>query len=118
MSASEPRSSFRVAGGFARANPVPTTVQSFLSKAVATCLPSRPVAPVMRAVFAMVVVVRSLGAFRDRGVVDRELCHQPAESLLTRRSARLSYLHSHVHALKAAYYSVATVHEVVSETSR
>jgi len=73
MSASEPRSSFRVAGGFARANPVPTTAQSCLSKALTTCLPSRPVAPVMRAVFAMVVVVRSLGAFRDRGVVDREL---------------------------------------------
>ena len=51
--ASEPRSSFKIDGGFARVNPVPTTCHSFLSNAVTTCRPSRPVAPVMRAVLVI-----------------------------------------------------------------
>jgi hypothetical protein len=56
-SASEPRSSFKMAGGLAREKPVPTTFQSCLLKAVTTCRPRRPVAPVIRAVLAMAMYV-------------------------------------------------------------
>ncbi len=56
-SSSELISSFKIVGGFARVNPVPLTSQPARSKALTTCLPSRPVAPVMRAVFAMVVML-------------------------------------------------------------
>ena len=66
-STSDPRSSFRIDGGLARVKPVPVTSQPALSKTFTTCLPSRPVAPVMRAFFAILMV---------RGVVlvDGELC--------------------------------------------
>lgn len=50
---SEPRSSFTIEGGFARVNPVPVVSHPARWKAFTTCLPSRPVAPVIRAVFAM-----------------------------------------------------------------
>lgn len=53
-SASEPKSSFKIAGGFARVKPVPTTSQPCLWNAFTTCRPSRPVAPVIRALFAMI----------------------------------------------------------------
>jgi hypothetical protein len=64
-SASLPRSSFRIDGGLARVNPVPMTFQLALWKAFTTCLPSRPVAPVMIAVFAIVVVVAGIGRKAD-----------------------------------------------------
>lgn len=51
---SEPRSTFKIVGGLARENPVPTAFQSSRSNAFTTCLPSKPVAPVMSAVFAIV----------------------------------------------------------------
>jgi hypothetical protein len=60
-SASLPRSSFRIDGGLARVKPVPTTFQLALWNAFTTCLPSRPVAPVIIAVFAIVVVVGGIG---------------------------------------------------------
>ena len=50
---SEPRSSFTIEGGFARVNPVPVVSHPARWKAFTTCLPSRPVAPVIRAVFAI-----------------------------------------------------------------
>ena len=56
IDASLPRSSFMIDGGLARVNPVPTTFQPPLWKDLTTCLPSRPVAPVTSAVFAIVVV--------------------------------------------------------------
>ena len=53
--AEELRSSLMIEGGFARVNPVPTTSNPCLWNALTTCLPSRPVAPVIRAVFVMMV---------------------------------------------------------------
>lgn len=66
---SEARSSFTIEGGFARVNPVPTTSHPCLWNAFTTCLPSRPVAPVMRAVFAIVVQLSGeLGGSRSQRV--------------------------------------------------
>ena len=46
---SSPRSSLMMSGGFALEKPVPTTSHSLVSEKVrVTCLPSKPVAPVMR----------------------------------------------------------------------
>jgi hypothetical protein len=53
-SGSDPRSTLRIDGGFARVNPVPVTFQSARSKALRTCRPRRPVAPVMRQDLAIV----------------------------------------------------------------
>lgn len=50
---SEAKSTLRMVGGFARENPVPTVFQFSRSNTFRTCLPSKPVAPVMSAVFAM-----------------------------------------------------------------
>jgi hypothetical protein len=61
----ELRSSLMIEGGFARVNPVPTTSKPCLWNAFTTCLPSRPVAPVTRAVFVMFVVVK-VGDSRSR----------------------------------------------------
>ena len=52
----EPKSSFKIPA-FTRVNPVPTTSQLCLWNALTTCLPSRPVAPVTRAVLVIVVVL-------------------------------------------------------------
>lgn len=58
MADSELRSSFKIVGGFARENPVPTTLYPARWKAGTTARPRRPVAPVMRAVLGIVVVLR------------------------------------------------------------
>jgi hypothetical protein len=57
-STSDPRSTFKIESGDARVNPVPTTSQLPLLNSFTTCLPRKPVAPVMRAFLAMVVVRR------------------------------------------------------------
>ena len=54
-STAEPRSSFKTEGGAARVRPVPTTSQPARSKTLTTCLPSRPVAPVMSTFFDMLM---------------------------------------------------------------
>lgn len=76
-SASEPRSSFKIVGGLARVKPVPFTSQPLRSKLLATCLPSRPVAPVMRAVLAM---VRGVGDV-DSSAQDRSWAKSTASAM-------------------------------------
>ena len=51
------RSSLWIEGGFAREKPVPTVLQPALLKADITCRPSRPVAPVMRTVGGLSLVL-------------------------------------------------------------
>jgi len=83
---SEPRSSFKIVGGFARVNPVPTTSHPFRSNALTTCLPSRPVAPVTSAIFAIVGEAEVVQVpFRESSV------DQPNRGFL---DASLNLLHS------------------------
>lgn len=60
-SAALARSTFRTDTPSAREKPVPLTVQSFLSKALTTWRPSRPVAPVTRTVFADIADFKRVG---------------------------------------------------------
>jgi len=54
-SAGTPRSILRIEVPLARAKPAPLVVQPLSSKALTTCLPNSPVAPVTRAVFPAIL---------------------------------------------------------------
>jgi len=71
-STSDLRSTFKIEGGDARVNPVPTTSQPPLLNSFTTCLPRRPVAPVMRAFLAIVLVRRWLTSVIRRWAVGGE----------------------------------------------
>lgn len=62
MEPSEFKSRGRIVGGFARVRPVPVTSHPLRWNSFMTCLPRRPVPPVMRAVFDIVCCV-----FEDPG---------------------------------------------------
>lgn len=58
-SAASPKSTLSTDTPSAREKPVPLAVQSFRAKALATCLPSKPVAPVTKATFSLMIAVSS-----------------------------------------------------------